>query len=138
MQVSQHLPRLHFFLALAVMAVWGSNFVVIKLALVHLPPLLLAALRFSFAFLPAAFFIKRPNCILEKSCGLRRADRGRTIWPSVSGNEGQHHAGALASLVVQIAGIFHDRAFDAVERRTSAPVQYGPRSPLPPPDWRLS
>ena len=54
------LPRTHFFLALAVMMVWGSNFVVIKVALTHLPPLLLAALRFTCAFLPAAFFLKRP------------------------------------------------------------------------------
>ncbi|HEX5379026.1 MAG TPA: EamA family transporter [Phenylobacterium sp.] len=50
----------HALLALAVMAVWGTNFVVIKLALAHLPPLTLAALRFTFAFLPAALFIKRP------------------------------------------------------------------------------
>jgi O-acetylserine/cysteine efflux transporter len=54
------LPRLHLLLAIAVMAVWGSNFVVIKVALTHLPPLLLATLRFSFAFLPMAFFLKRP------------------------------------------------------------------------------
>lgn len=50
----------HFLLALAVMAVWGSNFVVIKIALEHLPPLLLATLRFFFVFFPLAFFLKRP------------------------------------------------------------------------------
>ena len=54
-------PRLHLLLALAVTAVWGSNFVIIKIALAHLPPLTLAALRFTLAFLPAAFFLKRPN-----------------------------------------------------------------------------
>lgn len=54
------LPLSHLALAAAVMAVWGSNFVVIKTALLHLPPLLLAALRFSFAFFPLAFFLKRP------------------------------------------------------------------------------
>ena len=53
-------PR-HLALAVAVMAVWGSNFVVIKFALAHLPPLLLAALRFTAVFLPAAFFLKRPQ-----------------------------------------------------------------------------
>jgi O-acetylserine/cysteine efflux transporter len=47
-------------LALAVVVVWGTNFVVIKLALAHLPPLLFAALRFLFAFVPAAFLLKRP------------------------------------------------------------------------------
>jgi len=54
------LTPLHALLALAVMAVWGSNFVVIKLGLSHLPPLTFAALRFTFALLPDAFFIKRP------------------------------------------------------------------------------
>ena len=60
-----HLPSLHLLLALAVMAVWGTNFVVIKLALAHLPPLTLAALRFSLAFLPMALFIKRPAVPLK-------------------------------------------------------------------------
>lgn len=54
------LPLSHLALALAVMAVWGSNFVVIKVALHHLQPLLLAALRFTFVFFPLAFFLKRP------------------------------------------------------------------------------
>jgi O-acetylserine/cysteine efflux transporter len=50
----------HLALAVAVMAVWGSNFVVIKVALAHLPPLTLAALRFTAVVLPAVFFLKRP------------------------------------------------------------------------------
>jgi O-acetylserine/cysteine efflux transporter len=54
------LPWRHVLLALAVVAVWGSNFVVIKAALDDLPPLTLAALRFALAFLPAALFIRRP------------------------------------------------------------------------------
>ncbi len=54
------MPLAHTALALAVMAVWGSNFVVIKTALQHLPPLFLAALRFTFAFFPLALFLKRP------------------------------------------------------------------------------
>ena len=54
------LPLPHILLALAVVAVWGSNFVVIKIGLQHLPPLLFAALRFSLAFLPAALFLHRP------------------------------------------------------------------------------
>lgn len=55
------LPASHILLAIAVTAVWGSNFVIIKLALANLPPLLFATLRFCFAFLPAAFFIRRPK-----------------------------------------------------------------------------
>jgi len=55
------LPPLHALLALAVVAVWGTNFAVIKSALSHLPPFTFATLRFVFAFLPAAFFLKRPQ-----------------------------------------------------------------------------
>lgn len=55
------MPPLHLLLALAVMAVWGTNFVVIKLALAHLPPLTLATLRFAFAFFPLALVLKRPQ-----------------------------------------------------------------------------
>lgn len=55
------LPPLHLLLALAVVAVWGTNFVVIRWALDDLPPLTFAALRFTFALLPAVFFLKRPN-----------------------------------------------------------------------------
>jgi O-acetylserine/cysteine efflux transporter len=55
------LPARHALLALAVMAIWGTNFVVIRAALDTLPPLLFAALRFALAFLPAALFVARPR-----------------------------------------------------------------------------
>jgi O-acetylserine/cysteine efflux transporter len=55
------LPPLHLLLALAVMAVWGSNFVVIKFGVEHLPPLTLAFLRFALAFFPLALFLPRPR-----------------------------------------------------------------------------
>jgi O-acetylserine/cysteine efflux transporter len=54
-----HLPATHHLLALVVVAVWGTNFVVIRHALDVLPPLTLAALRFALAFVPA-LFIARP------------------------------------------------------------------------------
>ena len=47
-------------LALGIVAVWGSNFVVIKLALGHLPPLLFATLRFALAAVPMIFVLRRP------------------------------------------------------------------------------
>jgi O-acetylserine/cysteine efflux transporter len=59
--VPAQLPFRHVVLALAVVAVWGTNFVVIKLALGTLPPLLFAALRFVLAFAPAALWVPRPN-----------------------------------------------------------------------------
>ena len=55
------LPLRHFLLALAVVSIWGSNFVIIKFALDHLPPLLFATLRFVFAALPAVLLLPRPD-----------------------------------------------------------------------------
>jgi len=48
-------------LALAVVFVWGTNFVVIRLGLNALPPLLFASLRFTFVLVPLVFFLLRPN-----------------------------------------------------------------------------
>lgn len=42
-------------------AVWGLNFSVIKIALVDLPPLLLAALRFLFVAVPAVLLLPMPT-----------------------------------------------------------------------------
>lgn len=47
-------------LALVVIVAWGVNFVVIKLGLHGVPPMLLGALRFLLAAFPAVFFVKRP------------------------------------------------------------------------------
>lgn len=55
------LPLRHFLLALAVVAIWGSNFVVIRWGLDAFPPLLFAALRFSLAAVPAMFLLPRPK-----------------------------------------------------------------------------
>lgn len=44
-----------------VAALWGFNFVVIKLGLDNFPPLLFSALRFFFAAVPLVFFIPRPE-----------------------------------------------------------------------------
>ncbi len=63
------LPPLSLLLALAVMAVWGSNFVVIKYALDHLPPLTLALLRFTLAFFPLALFLPRPAAAWRNLAG---------------------------------------------------------------------
>lgn len=54
------MPWSHLLLALAVVATWGTNFVVIKGALAELPPLLLATMRFGLSALPWLLFIRRP------------------------------------------------------------------------------
>jgi O-acetylserine/cysteine efflux transporter len=49
------------FLALAIVCVWGVNFVVIKVGLAGVPPMLLGALRFCLVVFPAIFFVPRPR-----------------------------------------------------------------------------
>jgi O-acetylserine/cysteine efflux transporter len=58
-------PR-HLLAALLVVSIWGFNFVVIKVGLNHLPPLLLCALRFTLAAFPAVLFVPRPAVPLRQ------------------------------------------------------------------------
>ena len=47
-------------LAVAITAVWGFNFVVIRIGVDVIPPLMLSAARFLFAAIPLVFFVPRP------------------------------------------------------------------------------
>lgn len=58
---AETLPLRDVLIALAVVAVWGTNFVVIRIGLDHLPPLLFAGLRFLLAALPGVFLLPRPR-----------------------------------------------------------------------------
>jgi O-acetylserine/cysteine efflux transporter len=87
-------------LALAVVAVWGTNFVVIKTALHDLPPLLFATLRFLLAVLPAVLFLPRPRVALGNLAGhglLIGAGQFGLLYIAVNGRISP----GLASLVVQ-------------------------------------
>lgn len=66
---SPALPWPHLLLALAVIAVWGTNFVVIGVALGRMPPLTFATLRFVLAALPWLLFVRPP----------------RDVWPQMVG-----------------------------------------------------
>lgn len=59
--MNARLPVSHFLLTLAVVAVWGTNFVVIHLGLTHFRPLFFAALRFVFVGFPWLWFFPRPK-----------------------------------------------------------------------------
>jgi len=54
------MPLSHLLLALAVVAIWGTNFVVIRLGLDTFAPYTFAALRYTCSFLPFIFFIRKP------------------------------------------------------------------------------
>lgn len=103
--MSAPLPARHFFLALLVVAVWGTNFVVIKLGLAHLPPLLFAALRFTFALLPAVFFLPRPAVSWRNLAAyglLIGVGQFGVLYLAMRG----HITPGLASLVVQTQVFF--------------------------------
>ena len=53
--------RLDYLKALAVVLIWGLNFVAMKVGLPGLGPMLLGALRFAAASLPFVLFVRRPN-----------------------------------------------------------------------------
>lgn len=63
------LPAAHALLALLVVAVWGTNFVVIRWALESFTPLWIAVLRFSLAFVPALIALMG-----LRGVGVRRPD----------------------------------------------------------------
>jgi O-acetylserine/cysteine efflux transporter len=92
-------------LALAIVAVWGTNFVVIKAALDELPPLLFATLRFLLALLPAMFFLQRPRVPLVNLAGyglLIGAGQFGLLYIAIDGRISP----GLASLVVQTQVFF--------------------------------
>lgn len=55
------MPFKHILLAILVAAVWGCNFIFVKLGVHEIPPLFLCAVRFFLASVPAIFFIHRPS-----------------------------------------------------------------------------
>lgn len=88
-----------------VVAVWGSNFVVIKLALPTLPPLFLGVLRFSLVFVPAALFMPRPAVPWRKLAAygvLIGSGQFGLLYLALDG----FIAPGLASLVVQTQVFF--------------------------------
>ena len=94
------LPLRHLLLALAVVAIWGSNFVVIKLGLDHLPPLLFGALRFALAAFPLVFFFRRPEASWKNLAAyglLIGAGQFGLLFIAMKG----HISPGLASLVIQ-------------------------------------
>ena len=102
---SNQLPLSHLLLALAIVAVWGTNFVVIKISLEAFPPFLFAALRYTFAFLPLAFFIPRPKVSWGNMCAYGLAIGVGQFGVLFFAIDGRISPG-LASLVIQTQVFF--------------------------------
>jgi O-acetylserine/cysteine efflux transporter len=95
----------HSLLALAVMAIWGTNFVVIEWGLREFEPFAFAALRFLFSAVPAMFFIARPPTpwrFLVAYGVLLGAGQFGLLFLAMHG----HISPGLASLIIQTQVIF--------------------------------
>ncbi len=92
-------------LALLVVVIWGFNFVVIKLGLQGLPPILFTALRFACAALPMVFFIRRPAVPLRLLVGYAAFQFALQFTLLFSGMQFGFPPG-LASLVIQLQAFF--------------------------------
>lgn len=57
-------------LAIIIAAIWGLNFVVIRVGVDVIPPLMLSATRFLFAAIPMIFFVPRPKIPLVNFLGI--------------------------------------------------------------------
>lgn len=91
--------------ALLVVIIWGANFVVIKLGLQELPPILFTALRFIFSAFPLIFFVKRPAIPWKLLAGYGMFQFALQFTLLFSGIKLGFPAG-LASLVIQLQAFF--------------------------------
>jgi O-acetylserine/cysteine efflux transporter len=99
------LPLTHLLLALLVVFVWGTNFVVIRWGLDGLPPFLFATLRFAFSALPWLLFIPRPRAPWQKLAAfglLLGVGQFGLLFLAMRSNISP----GLASLVVQLQVFF--------------------------------
>lgn len=100
------MPLNHLLLALAVVFVWGTNFVVIRWGLDGgMPPFLFATLRFALSALPWLLFMPRPAVAWSRLAGfgvLLGVGQFGLLYLAIQG----HISPGLASLVIQLQVFF--------------------------------
>ena len=109
-------------LTLLVVIVWGSNFVVMKLGLRDMPPLLFCTMRFGFAAFPAVLLLRPPKLPWHRVAAWGLAQFAVQFGLLLSSlNLGM--AAGLASLVMQLQAFFTIGLAWAVLRERARPVQ---------------
>lgn len=99
------MPPAHAALAVLVVAIWGTNFVVIHRGLERFPPFTFAMLRFAIASLPLLWFIPRPKVgwgVLAVYGVLIGVGQFGMMLYAIAG----HIAPGLASLLIQTQAFF--------------------------------
>ena len=92
-------------LALVVVSIWGTNFVVIKFGLDSFPPFEFAFLRFVFVFFPASLLLPKPHVSWKKLATYGLFMGGGQFGLLYLAMDGHISAG-LASLVIQVQVFF--------------------------------
>lgn len=95
----------HLLLAIAITAIWGLNFSVIKLGLTTVDPFILAGIRFTLCALPAIFFIPRPDVPWRYITGYGLVF-GVGLWGVVNLGIQSGLSAGIASLVLQFSAFF--------------------------------
>lgn len=93
------------FAVLLVVAIWGSNFVVIRIGLNDLPPVLFTALRFLLAAFPLVLFVPRPGVAWQLVAAYGTFQFALQFGLLFSGIHFGFSPG-LASLVIQLQAFF--------------------------------
>lgn len=99
------MPVRHVLLALLVVSIWGFNFVVIKLSVEALPPILAAALRFAAAAFPAVLFIRPPKAPIWIVVGFGLS-LGFGLYAFLNLSIAWSMPAGLASIVLQTQAFF--------------------------------
>ena len=109
-------------LALLTVVIWGSNFVVMKLGLRGLPPLLFCAMRFAFTAFPMVLLVRRPALPWWRVAAWGTAQFAVLFGLLMTGLKLGMAAG-LASIVMQLQAFFTIALAWALLREKARPVQ---------------
>ncbi|MFF9015116.1 EamA family transporter [Streptomyces sp. NPDC014870] len=96
------MKKQHILIAVAVTAIWGLNFSIIKIGLKSVDPLILAGIRFALCALPAVFFLKRPQVPWRHIIGYGLVF-GVGLWGVVNLGIEAGVSSGIASLVLQFS-----------------------------------
>ena len=119
--MAQRLPPLHLILALAVVAMWGTNFVVVHAALKQFPPVTLGVLRFLLSAFPLVLLVPRPTVSwrLLAAYGLLMGVQYSLLYVAMR----RDISPGLTSVVLQVQVVFSVLLASLVSRERPRPFQ---------------
>ncbi|CUW33255.1 MULTISPECIES: EamA family transporter [Streptomyces] len=117
------MKKQHILIAIAVTAIWGLNFSIIKIGLKSVDPFILAGIRFALCALPAVFFLKRPQVPWRHTIGYGLVF-GVGLWGMVNLGIKAGLSSGIASLVLQFSAFLTILLGAVVFRESLSRFQY--------------